>query len=137
MPARLIVFLPLLLPASPFRRFRLFLISLERKTLYKSHKVTQFGPCSPEVAPRSNNVLWTVPIAAFCHVVTTACCCLSRLIWCQKNGGFMSGSFRFSSTRLDRSALSFVYVLIASSYVSSKLYSIFLAALPKLTLMAR
>lgn len=52
---------PLLLPLSPFCRFLLFRLSRERKTLYSSHKVTQFGPCSPLVAPRSNSVLWIVP----------------------------------------------------------------------------
>ena len=49
--------LPLLLPLSPFRRLRLLRVSRERKTLYNSHKVTQFGECSPVVEPRSKSVL--------------------------------------------------------------------------------
>lgn len=66
--------IPLLLPLSPLRRFLLFRISLERNTLYSSHKVTQLGACSPDVAPRSNNDLCVVPTGALCHVLRTAHC---------------------------------------------------------------
>ena len=34
---------------SSLRRFRLLRMSLDRKTLYRSHRVTQFGACSPSV----------------------------------------------------------------------------------------
>lgn len=104
-----------LLPLSGFLRFLLFRMSLERKTLYNNQSVTQFGACSPLVEPRSKSTRCTDPTGALCQVLTTAHCCRSRLIWCQKNGGLMFASSCFSSTRLDRSALSCVYVLMASS----------------------
>jgi hypothetical protein len=102
--------------SSPFRRLRLFRKSLDRNTLYSSHSVTQFGACSPLVAPKSNSLRVMVPVCALCHVSMIACRRRSGLMWCQKNGGRVAASPRLSSMRLVRSWFIRLYTAIASSW---------------------
>lgn len=56
-----------------------------------------------------------VPGFACCQVSMMACRRRSWRIWCQKNGVVIDESVRFSSIRFVRSALSRLYMMIASS----------------------
>ena len=88
--------------------------SLERNTLYNNHPVTQFGPYSPLVAPRSNSGRVTGP--AFLQISMTPQRWRSGRMWCQKNGGRTDGSFLRFSSRSELSRFIWLYTTMASSY---------------------
>lgn len=101
-------------PSSPFRRLRLFRTSRERNTLYNSHPVTQLGPYSPSVIPRSNHA--RVTGLEFRQISRIPHRCLSGRMWCQKNGGRIEGSFLRFSSRFELSWFNMLYTTMASSY---------------------